>query len=212
MKEIELKVQKRDTGKAALSEYRSKGMVPGIYYSKGEDNINILSHPLDLRDIVYTRMTKVFSLEIEGDPEKKRCILKDADFDPVTESMVHFDLLGIKDGQKLTLDIPFKLEGQSVGVRNGGRMQQNLLKAKITCLPEDLVESISVDVSKLKIGQSISITDLDLTEKFEFDISRDTVICHVARPRLGGADEDEDEEETTAEGATEETSEEAAEE
>lgn len=204
MKEIELIVKKRDTGKKASADYRRNGEVPGVYYAKGEENINILTNPLDLRDIVYTQMTRIVSLQVEGEDTKKRCVLKKVVFDPITDAITHIDLLGIKDGQSINVEIPFKLVGQSVGVRNGGKMQHVLLKAKVSCLPENLVEYIEVDVSKLKIGKAIAIKDLKNTEGLNFEISTETVICHVTRPRVGGGtigtegDDDEEEESTEA--------------
>ena len=120
--------------------------------------------------------------------------------------MTHFDLLGVVEGQKLNVEIPFKLTGQSIGVRNGGKMQHVLHKVKVTCLPKDLVESIEVDITNLKLGQSVAIKDLSGLEELEFGISTDTVICHVARPRVGGADDLDEETPETAE-ATAETEE-----
>lgn len=201
MKEIELIVKKRDTGKKASAAYRRGGEVPGVYYAKGEENLHILTNPLALRDIVYTQMTRIVSLNVEGEDTNKRCVMKKVVFDPVTDAITHFDLLGIKDGQSINVAIPFKLVGQSIGVRNGGKMQHVLLKAKVNCLPENLMEYIEVDISKLKIGQSIAIKDLTNTEGLNFEISTETVICHVTRPRVGGdsldSDDDENEGEST---------------
>lgn len=206
MKEIELIVKKRDTGKKASADYRRNGEVPGVYYAKGEENLHILTIPLAMRDIVYTQMARIVSLKFEGEDIKRRCILKKVVFDPVTDAITHFDLLGIKDGQSINIEIPFKLIGQSVGVRNGGKMQHVLLKAKVNCLPENLMESIEVDVSKLKIGKAIAIKDLNNTEGLNFEISTDTVICHVTRPRVGGGTigtEDDDDDETSEGESTE---------
>jgi len=213
MKEIELIVKKRDTGKKASADYRRNGETPGVYYAKGEENLNLLTHPLALRDIVYTQMTRIVSLKFEGEETGRRCVLKRVDFDPITDAIVHFDLLGIKDGQSITVDIPFKLIGQSVGVRNGGKLQHVLLKAKVSCLPENLVEYIEVDISKLKIGRAIAIKDLKNTQGLNFEISTETVICHVTRPRVGGGtlgtegDDDDDEDEESSEAVAEATEE-----
>lgn len=211
MKEIELIVKRRDTGKKASANYRRNGEIPGVYYAKGEDNINLLTTPIALRDIVYTQMTRVVSLKMEGEEFTKRSILKKVVFDPVTDEITHFDLLGIKDGQSINVEIPFKLVGQSIGVRNGGKMQHVLLKAKVNCLPENLVEYIEVDISKLKIGKAIAIKDLKNTEGLNFEISTETVICHVTRPRVGGTaagtDDDDDDDETNTDAESTESAE-----
>lgn len=188
---INLKVEVRGSGKRPAKDVRNKGLVPGVYYSMGEENINIAANPLDLRPVVYTPKARLIELEIEGQPEKKKCILKDISFDPVTDKITHFDLLGIKDGQKITVVLPITLIGQSPGVRAGGRLLQAMHKVKVRCMPEDFAEEIKADISNLQMGQSLALKDLD-TSNFELDISPNTVFVHVAKPR-GGKDGEEGE-------------------
>jgi large subunit ribosomal protein L25 len=197
---INLKVEVRGSGKRPAKDVRNKGLVPGVYYSKGEENINIAANPLDLRPVVYTPKARLIELDIEGQPEKKKCILKDITFDPVTDKITHFDLLGITEGQKITVELPISLVGQSPGVRAGGRIYQSMNKVKLKCMPEDFVEEIKADVSKLQMGQSLALKDLDIAN-FELDISPNTVFVHVAKPRGG---QDDEEEETAAGGTSEE--------
>lgn len=211
MKEVSLKVKRRDIGKQNAKSYRRNGMVPGIYYTKGEENVNIMSDPLSLRPVVYTSLTRIVDMQIEGEEETRKCVLKTVDFDPITEEIVHFDMLGIKPGEKLTVKVPFKLVGQPVGVRNGGLLAPSVYKARITCLPKDLPETLEIDISELKIGDSAYIRDIQI-DGVEIHLPDDAIICSVVRPRVagdGGDLEDEDEEsgEESAE-ATEETTEE----
>lgn len=195
MDKLVLKAKKRETGKSAIRKERAKGLVPGIYYTKGDENIPILVEPLALRPIVFTRVTRIFDLEIEGENEPKRCLLKDVAFDPITDSITHFDLLGIKDGQEVTVTVPFILTGQSEGVRQGGVLQHVLKKIKITSMPENLPEKIEVDISKLKIGQSVNVGELNLTD-FSYRIPNSTLIVAVSKSRASQSAE------TTGEGAT----------
>ena len=101
---ITLKVEKRETGKQISKRFRREGKVPGIYYHKGEDSIPILSEPLALRPVVFTKETHIINLEIEGE-ETKECVLKDITFDPVTDQITHFDLIGLTRGQIMTFDL-----------------------------------------------------------------------------------------------------------
>ncbi len=182
MQEIILKAKLRQTGKSASSVVRKEGMVPGVYYAKGEQNISIMAHPLSLRPIVYTAHTRIVKLEIDETNESHKCILKDTSFDPVSDKLVHFDLQGIQEGEKLTVELPFKFLGQPVGVRAGGKMMTQVHKIKVKCLPSDIIEFFEVDVAGLNMGQSVALKDLDLA-KYEYEQSPDTVILIVSKPR-----------------------------
>jgi large subunit ribosomal protein L25 len=186
MQEISLNAKTRDTGKKGAKATRNEGYVTGVYYIKGEENISIKVKPIDLRPIVYTNITKIVQLNVEGHAEPYQCLLKSISFDPVTEAIVHFDLLGLKKGQKITVDLPIKLVGQAVGVRLGGKLMHTLHKVKVHSLPSDLVEAFEVDVTKLNMGDSIMLSDIDFGN-MEIDLPLDTNIVQVARPRGGAA-------------------------
>lgn len=182
MKEIILEVKKRDTGKKNSKAVRNSEMIPGIFYAKGSENINIMAKPLALRPIVYTSQTKVVDLKVEGETNVHQCVLKAVQFDPVSDQIVHFDLQGLVKGQKLTVELPIKLEGQPIGVRQGGKLMPALHKIKVKVLPKDLVESINADISNLNIGDSLYLKNLN-TENLEIELPPDTVIVSVVKPR-----------------------------
>lgn len=186
MQEITLNAKTRDTGKKGAKAARNDGYVTGVYYIKGQDNISIKVKPIDLRPIVYTALTKIVSLNVEGHSEPYQCVLKDVSFDPVTDSIVHFDLLGLKKGQKITVELPIKLVGQAIGVRQGGKLMHTLHKVKVQTLPSDLIEAIEVDVSKLNMGDSVNLGDIDLGN-LETETPPDTSVVHVTKPRGGAA-------------------------
>lgn len=183
MSEIALNAKSRATGKKAAKLIRREGLVPGVYYSKGEENISILADTRSMRPIVYTAQTKIIKLKVDDKPEVYDCVLKHITFDPITEKITHFDLLGLKPGQKISVDIPFVLIGQSVGVRAGGLMQQTIHKIKVKCLPSEIKESFEINVSHLEIGKSIQLKDVDLGN-VEYELSPEAVICHVSAPRV----------------------------
>lgn len=186
MAEVALKVIKRNIGKRASKDVRNAGTVPGIYYIKGQEGTPIQANPLDLRPVVYTSQTKVINLDLDG--EAKKCVLKDIDFHPVTDEIVHFDLLGLSDDHEVTVKVPFKFSGRSKGVTEGGVFQQVLLNAKISCLPADLPDFIEVDISDLGQGESLYLDKIkEDNPKLKFAIKGNTVICRVARPRVSGA-------------------------
>lgn len=194
MNQVHLNVKTRETGKQISKQYRRDGLVPGVFYTKGEDSIPILAEPLDLRPIVYTAQTRIVDLQIDDATETKECVIKDVILDPVTESITHFDLLGVIRGQKLSVEVPFVLKGQAIGAREGGVTQHILLKTVIRCLPKDLPNSIEVEIDDLQIGDSIMIKDLDpkSIENLEFEVPLDSTIVAIIRPRVSSDAEGEE--------------------
>lgn len=180
LQEVELKAQKRDTGKQIAKQIRHSGSIPGIFYSKGMDNVNISVAPLDLRPIVHTPYFKLVNLNIDGD--MKKCVLKAVKFNPVTDKIIHFDMQGITEDRKVTVEVPIEFKGQPVGVRKGGTFQQVFHKCKITCLPRHLISAIQIDISNLDVAQSIHLKDVGV-EGIEFAIPLDSLVCAVNIPR-----------------------------
>ena len=177
---IELKANKRETGKQISKKIRKEGVVPGIFYAKGEENINISVSPLELRPVVYTKEVKLVKLDVEG--TQKKCLLKDVKFHPVTDKIIHFDLLGVSDKQKVSVEVPVEFVGQPVGVRKGGTFQQGFHKCRISCFPQNLISTIQVNIADLDVGQRIQLHDLQ-TEGIEFGIPLDSLVCAVNIPR-----------------------------
>lgn len=201
MNELTLVAKTRETGKQISKQYRREGQIPGVFYKKGSENINLLADPIALRPVVYTDVTKVIELQVDGKVEK--CLLKDVTFDPITDSLVHFDLLGLDEENEVTIKVPFKYSGQAIGVQAGGRMRVVLQKVEITCLPKDLVEYFPIDITPLNIGDNICVRDLQVSENIQFGVTGDTAICMVSKPRVI-LDVEEGAEVEGAEAATEE--------
>ncbi|NLJ14618.1 MAG: 50S ribosomal protein L25 [Ignavibacteria bacterium] len=204
LQELTLKASKRKAGKQIAKKMRREGNVPGVVYSKDKEGVNIVVREQDIKPFVYTSMLKVVNLDIEGEQEK--CLVKAVKFDPVTDRIIHFDLLRISDDRKVTVGIPVEFTGgQPIGVRKGGRLYQVFHRFKVTCLPKHLVSSIEIDISQLDIGQSIYLEDLKF-EGLEYDVPADSMICSVTIPRVKA--EDEGVEGEAAEEGAEETEEE----
>ena len=162
MAEIILKAQIRDyKGRAEGNKARREGKVPGVFYLKNEKNIAIEVEALDLRPLIYTAETHIVSLEL-SDGSTEMCMLRDVQFDPITDKVVHFDLMGLIKGQAVKFEVPVTLEGQPVGVKAGGVLTQVLLKVEVECMPKDLPEHIALDVTNLEAGQTLTVGDLTL--------------------------------------------------
>ena len=183
MSEITLKVKKRPTGKQEVKRLRKKGLVPGVFYIKDQDAVPIITDTLSLRPIVYTAHTRIIKLEIEGESQPYNCVLKDISFHPVTDNIVHFDLMGIIGKKRVTVEVPIILLGQAIGIRTGGLVQHSLHKVPVKCLPQFMPDHIEVDITDLKMGDSINLKSIKI-ENVEFMIPGDTVICSIVQPRV----------------------------
>jgi len=139
-----------------------------------------------LRPFVYTSDAKVLDLEVDGKSAGKRCVIQDFDIHPVTEEILHFDLFGLSEDTRISVQVPIVLRGTSIGVREGGVLQHTVRKAKVSCLPKDLPNHIEVDISGLKIGKSILIRDLT-NDKYTFSLPGDALVVSVAASRTSVA-------------------------
>lgn len=141
-----------------------------------------------INQFVFTSETHLIDLKLD-DGSEFECILKDTQFDPVTDKVIHFDLLGIIRGEKIQLEVPVLFTGNPVGVREGGVLNELVHKLEIECLPRNIPENVTIDISNLKIGDSIQVKDVTL-ENFEILNAPESVIVSIASPK--GAKESED--------------------
>ena len=183
MIEVNLNAKARQLGKNSAKRLRREGLIPGIFYIKGEDPIPFSTDLLSVRPIVYTSQKKIVKLQVEGKSQVHDCVLKDITFDPVTDKITHIDLFGITGGKKITIEVPILLKGSAIGVREGGVMQQAVRKVNVRCLPVFMPNAIEMDVTNLGIGKSLTFKDVKI-EHVEFEIPPETVICTIAVPRV----------------------------
>lgn len=196
MSDIKIPAKKRPiTTKGAVNQARKQGYVPGIFYSKGVEPISILAAELSLKPVVYTSETHLINLEIEGQ-EAVRCILKDVQFDPVSDRIIHFDLYGVTVGQVLQIQVPVQITGSAVGVKEGGKLQVQLHKIDVECLPKDIPDHIELDVTNLRIGDSIHAGDVKI-ENVKIVTPEDVVIVALTAPKASAEETAEAGKETT---------------
>jgi large subunit ribosomal protein L25 len=184
MSEILLAATKREPGSANARNLRRQGHVPGVFYANDQDPVHFSVPVLSLRDIVYTAEAKMVRLEVDGG-RGLTCILKDVTFDPITDAIVHFDLLGVAAGQKISVDLPLHITGQAVGVRNGGVLEHAMHKAHVLVDPALMPEHLDVDVSGLDVNQSLHISDLSFAN-IEFLDKPESVVVTCIPHRVAG--------------------------
>ncbi|MFM8179391.1 MAG: 50S ribosomal protein L25 [Candidatus Kapaibacterium sp.] len=186
MNEITLSVTTRGNGKRAAKDVRKSGRIPGVYYRKGSDPISISSDSREIRPIVYTKDVRIVKLLVDGSQQPMECVLKDVTFDPVTDLITHFDLQGLAEDSLMSFEVPVRLVGTSSGVRDGGILQHMVHKIDVKCLPHDLPSHIDIDITDLKINQSIHLRELDVP-KVKLLGNMDQGIVAVLPPRVEDA-------------------------
>lgn len=186
MKEINVSGQKReDLGKKASKHLRKEGLVPcNLYGEQKEDSKPValaFAAPMsELRKIVYTPHIYVINLNIDG--EHHTAILKELQFHPVTDALLHVDFYAVNDQKPITIGIPVKLVGLAQGVRDGGRMNLSVRKINVTAPYQQIPEHLDIDVTKLRIGKSIKVGQLSF-DGLTMATSKDVVVCSIKMTR-----------------------------
>lgn len=194
---LKIEAKKRDAGKSAARAARRTGEVPCILYGPGVDNVPFLVPELTLKPLIHTSETHRIELKVGS--KKWNCILKHVDFHPVTDTPVHADFQVLVKGSKITLMIPVQYHGIPAGqVEDGGDTQVIAHELEVTCLPDAIPSHIDVEISDLRIGDSVHIGDLNV-EGVEFTGSADRTIVTVVAPRVVEEPVAELEEEAAAE-------------
>ena len=201
MKSIELKGELRKAiGKRDSKKLRNEDKSPCVLYG-GKENIHFSIEKQRLKKLVYTPNMYLVDLDIEG--KKHKAILKDLQFHPVSEEILHIDFLEIFDDKPIEISIPVSLNGLAAGVKGGGKLQALNRKLKVSGLAKYLPDTLDVDVTNLELGKSIKVGDVSF-ENIELLNSKNSVIASVKLTRaakgMAGA-EGEDDEEGTEEGA-----------
>jgi len=168
--------------KSSRSSLRKSGKVPGIFYSRMNKPIPIEVSEKAINPLVFTSEANLISLEIEGHKEYE-CIIKDIQFDPLTDRVVHFDLFGLTKGEKFQLEVPIQYIGSPIGIKEGGILQQVLHKLEIECFPKDIPQRLDVSIHDLKLGDSIHVSDLNF-ENITILNPPNTVLVSVVHPKI----------------------------
>ncbi len=158
MKTITIEGQIRtDFGKAATRQLRSEDKVPGVIYG-GAKEVNFSAPASAFKSIVYTPDFMLAEIKIAGNAYK--CVLKDIQFDKVTDKLIHVDFLELVGDKKITVSIPMQFTGTPEGVKEGGKLTIKMKSLKVKTLPEHLVEHIDVDLTDLKLNENIRVQDV----------------------------------------------------
>jgi len=164
MKSITIEGQLRtETGKKATQQLRSQSMVPGVIYG-GQEDISFYAPASAFKSLVYTSAFQLAEVAVGGKTYKT--ILKDLQFDKVSDALIHVDLMELVDDKKAIATIPLKFTGTSIGVKEGGKLIVKMKSLKVKTLPKYLRENIEVDLTNLELNGNIRVEDVKL-ENYE---------------------------------------------
>ena len=182
MQHFELKGQTREaSGKAALKELRSKGLIPCNLYGCGVDNTLFTVSAKDLKGLTNTPASHIVDLVLDGD-KKFTAILHELQWHPVTDACLHVDFLAVNDTKPVAINVPIIVKGHAVGVQKGGKFYMNTRAVRVSALLADLPDDITIDITSLDVDKKFKAGDIKV-DKLSVLSDKDTIICGVKATR-----------------------------
>ncbi|MBT8271140.1 MAG: 50S ribosomal protein L25/general stress protein Ctc [Flavobacteriaceae bacterium] len=182
--------QRESVGKKATKALRNAGRIPCVLYG-GEEPVHFSAEELAFSKLVYTPNAHTVVIALESG-ETYDAVLQDIQFHPVSDKILHIDFYRLYEDKEIAMDIPVHLTGNSVGVRNGGVLRRNNRKLRIKALPANLPDFVEADISDMKIGDKLYVTELENGD-FKFLHPDNTVVCQVKTARAAIVDVIDDE-------------------
>jgi large subunit ribosomal protein L25 len=202
-----------NVGKVDSKATRNAGRVPCVLYGSGEQT-HFSVRSIDMEKIIFS--PDVYQIELDLDGTKKMAIIQEKQMHPVTDKPRHVDFLELEDTKPVKVSLPVRTTGAAIGVMNGGRLRQNYRMLKLFGLPGDLPESVTIDITKMKIGHSVRVKGLAIPNVTILEPAEAVIVgVKMARGAVAtgsvGDDDDEATEEATSDAETETTIDEAGE-
>lgn len=181
-------VEKRtEGGKGPSRRLRRQGLVPAVLYGADKPPVPITVKEIDIKEILKQEggTNTIFLLKLKGTDEERRAMIREIQADPISGKFDHIDFIRITRGHKITISMPVELTGDSVGVRNGGRIDFVTRDLEIELLPREMFDKLTVDISDLDIGHAIRVSELQgqLPASARFIEDPDRVVVLVEAPR-----------------------------
>jgi len=168
-------------GKSKIRALRRDGKIPGVYYYHGEENVDL---EIDKKNLYHALSTGQHVFEVIMNGETQYVMIKAVQYHPVTDEVMHVDLMRVRRSEKMTFTIPIVLQGEAIGVEEGGVLSQILTAIDINCLPTNVPESINVDISDLELNSTISIVDItDIPDDIEIVTSEESTVATITPPK-----------------------------
>lgn len=176
---------RENVGKRDAKELRYEGKVPAVLYG-GKEQIHLAITRTDLNEVIYSPEASFVEINVDGKAVK--AIIKDTQFHPLTDLLVHVDFLQLFDDKAITMEIPVKLTGTSPGVKMGGKLVQKLRKLRVKSLPANMPQVVEVSIEKLEVGNLFRVRDLAQGDYAVTNTPEDTIVSVVMSRALKQAE------------------------
>lgn len=164
---------RENVGKRDAKELRYEGKVPAVLYG-GKEQIHFAAVITDLKDAIYTPEANFVEIAING--SKIKAIIKELQFHPLTDVLLHVDFLQLFDDKEILMEIPVKLTGTSPGVKMGGKLVQKLRKLRVKAFPKDMPQAVEVSIAKMEVGNLFRVRDLQKGNYTVTNTGEDTIV------------------------------------
>lgn len=172
---------RQDLGKKATKAYRKEDVIPAVIYGGTTTDAVHFSVPASaVRKLVYT--SDIFLVDLAIDGKEYKAILKDIQFHPVSDSILHLDFLQIFAENPIVINVPVVLEGLAEGVRAGGKLSLDMRYLKVRALYDNVPEKLTINVSDLALGKSVQVGQLSY-DNLELLNAKNAVVCRVQLTR-----------------------------
>lgn len=164
---------RENVGKRDAKELRYEGKVPAVLYG-GKDQVHFSLLITDLKEAIYTPEANFVEIDING--TKTKAIIKEAQFHPLTDVLIHVDFLQLFDEKEIVMEIPVKLVGTSPGVKMGGKLVQKLRKLRVKSFPKNMPQVVEVSIAKMEVGNLFRVRDLQKGDYTVTNVPEDTIV------------------------------------
>jgi large subunit ribosomal protein L25 len=171
---------REQTGPKVAKALRRDGKIPANFYYAGEESIKLALDKKIFRKAVHSGH-HIFEIDLDG--KEQYVMIKEVQYHPVTDDIIHVDLMRVRRDQKMNIAVPIILEGTPIGVKEGGILTQNLQTLEISCLPSDVPEHIVVDVSDFELNYVMNVNQIKVDDSIEIVTADDMDVLAIVPPK-----------------------------
>jgi len=172
---IQIKI-KKDCGSRTARKYRKSGLIPAILYGHKQESLMFL---LDKKEFIKTFNSGVKMVSLKWNSSEETALIKDVQFDTFGKEILHIDFVRIALTEKVTTQVPIVLYGTSQGVKEGGILDHSMKEVEVECLPTEIPKEIRINVSELKIKDSLHVKDIELPPNVKVLENPDAIVVSV---------------------------------
>jgi len=171
-------------GTGAVNRLRKAGSIPAVVYGKGRDNQNIQVDTKTFTKVIFGSASDNILVNLQIDGAKQLALVQEVQHDHLKGGITHVDFHAIKEDEEIHAAIPVVLLGEAAGAKFGGMLELLLHNLEVRCLPKDLPEKITIDISHLNVGEGVHISDLKLPEGVRAKLDGHVIVAHVEKPKV----------------------------